>query len=102
MTLLLVGCIVLIVALAWDNRHHDHIWGGRRMTDYLRAEERVLEASNALALRELELNQEYLLHVAAGKQTWQAQKMAEISHGRAVTLARAEYEISLARLRRGG
>lgn len=56
--------------------------------------------ASELADAEKKLAEEYLLHIAAGQQTWQAQKMAEHRYLKDVLLARAEYEIALARLRR--
>lgn len=67
----------------------------------IEAEQHVRYTAGRLAAAEKELAQEYLLLMSSGRyQTWQAQKMAEVSHGLAVRIALAEHEIALARLRR--
>lgn len=82
----------------------------RDNTDNLRRAEAYLGLSNneqtlrvtadALALAERQYAEEVLLRVSGGQTTWNAQRMADVTHGVAVHLARATYEIALARLRR--
>lgn len=64
------------------------------------AEWDVRVAANKLAEAERKLAETYLLNLATGKPTWQAQKMAEVELGPDLRRAQAEYEIALARLRR--
>jgi hypothetical protein len=64
------------------------------------AEARLTEASLLVSRAETALAEEYLLRLGAGRQTWEAQKMAEITHMPALRQAQLYYEIALARLRR--
>lgn len=59
------------------------------------------EAAQILANAEKDLAAEFLRLVAAGTNSYQAQKMAEVALGGYVHTARAGYEIALARLKSG-
>lgn len=63
-------------------------------------EKRVREAALELSRSERNLAQEYLLRLAAGINTFQAQKMAEVDLLPSVREAQAEYEIALNRMRK--
>ena len=69
---------------------------------------RMAQLENQLRVRATELAtaekvmaEEFLMLIAAKVNSFQAQKQAEHRHGAAVRLATAEYEIALARLRKG-
>jgi hypothetical protein len=73
---------------------------GRREYWFGVYESQAREAADKVVAAEKQLAEEYLLLVGSGQyHTWQAQKMAEVKFGAAVTLARTEHEIALARLK---
>lgn len=63
-------------------------------------ETNLRQAAEVLAEAERRLHEEYLLIVASGVNTFQAQKMADVAYLATVRRAQAEYEIALSRLRR--
>lgn len=63
-------------------------------------EAELLAASERMALAEQKLAQEYLLRVASGINTFQAQKMAEVDLLPPLRNAQALYEIALNRMRK--
>lgn len=65
---------------------------------YFQPDLEVRSRASQVAVAEEDLAREYLRLVASGIPTWQAQKMADLECGRTLILAKAEYEIALARL----
>ena len=61
----------------------------------------LIARADELSAAEAAQTEEFLLAVIAKVNSYQAQKQAEHRHGAAVRLAQANYEIALARLKRG-
>lgn len=68
--------------------------------DFTDLEDELLSAALDLASAEESLSQEYLMRVAAGVPSFQAQKMAEVTFLPTLRNAQALYEIALNRMRK--